>query len=77
MSNRCDHLYEQTPDVPEPDTVDGPQRSLPSDSSAEQLTIGTPHVGISRLRPQDPLEVPSTTITRRGPPGLTAQHPAC
>ncbi|GJQ65278.1 hypothetical protein Trydic_g7399 [Trypoxylus dichotomus] len=31
-----------------------------------------PLVGVSGLRPRDPLEVPSATITHRGSPGLTA-----
>ncbi|GJQ70648.1 hypothetical protein Trydic_g23037 [Trypoxylus dichotomus] len=31
----------------------------------------------SLLRTQDLLEAPSTTVTRRGPPGLIAEHPAC
>ncbi|GJQ75250.1 hypothetical protein Trydic_g9849 [Trypoxylus dichotomus] len=34
-----------------------------------------PRVGVSGLLLQDPLEVRLTTITRRGPPGLTAAHP--
>ncbi|GJQ70095.1 hypothetical protein Trydic_g22569 [Trypoxylus dichotomus] len=35
-----------------------------------------PRVGVSGLRSQDPLEVPSATVSRRGPSGLTAEHPA-
>ncbi|GJQ70659.1 hypothetical protein Trydic_g23047 [Trypoxylus dichotomus] len=34
-------------------------------------------VGVLGLRPQNPLEVPSTTVTHHGPPGLTTEHPAC
>ncbi|GJQ65616.1 hypothetical protein Trydic_g7710 [Trypoxylus dichotomus] len=36
-----------------------------------------PHIGILGVRHQDPLEVRSPTVTRRGPPGLTAEYPAC
>ncbi|GJQ87733.1 hypothetical protein Trydic_g22092 [Trypoxylus dichotomus] len=34
-------------------------------------------VGVSGLRPQDPPEVATITVTRRMPPGLTAEHLAC
>ncbi|GJQ68141.1 hypothetical protein Trydic_g16807 [Trypoxylus dichotomus] len=101
MGNRCDYPYKQTPDVPEPDTADGSQRSLvrkeqhstrrrpsgtthglhPKDShpilQPSSGPLEPPRVGVSGLQPQDPLEVPSTTVTRRGPLGLTTEHPAC
>ncbi|GJQ78613.1 hypothetical protein Trydic_g11721 [Trypoxylus dichotomus] len=37
----------------------------------------SPRVGVSGLRLQDLVEVRSPTVTHRGPPGLTAEHPAC
>ncbi|GJQ72482.1 hypothetical protein Trydic_g3554 [Trypoxylus dichotomus] len=40
-------------------------------------SLEPPRVGVSGVRPQDPPEVRSPTVTRRGPSGLTAELPAC
>ncbi|GJQ81273.1 hypothetical protein Trydic_g20490 [Trypoxylus dichotomus] len=40
-------------------------------------SLEAPRVGVLRVRPQHPLEVSPVTITRCGPPVLTAEHSAC
>ncbi|GJQ76657.1 hypothetical protein Trydic_g15516 [Trypoxylus dichotomus] len=71
MGNRCDHPYEQTPGVPEPDTVDGPQLPLvrKKHHATRRRWSGATH----RLHPKnsqpilrpsgEPLEPPRVDVT--------------
>ncbi|GJQ70732.1 hypothetical protein Trydic_g665 [Trypoxylus dichotomus] len=61
MDNRYDYPCEQTPGIPESDTAESPQCSLPPDSSTERWTIETPSCR-------------SLRITTPGSPRATLAH---